>query len=91
MKILWRNEDYDTFVDSFSVYNFMSIVTSMYMHNPYTNKFVNINKTSTVEPATKLINIVKLFFPKKTYYDIKNELTEDKQLLLKLYKCFPDY
>ena len=64
---------------------------SFYIYNPYTNKFVNINKTSIAKPDTKLINIVKLFFPEKTYYDIKNELTEDKQLLLKLYNCFPDY
>ena len=90
MRTLWKNKLYDTFVDSFSVYNFMSIVTSMYMHNPYTNKFVNINKTSTVNPDTKLINIIKLFFPKKKHDDIKEELIKDKQLLLKLYKCFPN-
>ena len=62
----------------------------MYMYNPYTHKFINIDKTSIAKPDTRLINILKLFFPKKKYNDIKNVLT-DKQLLLKLYKCFPDY
>ena len=91
MKILWRNENYDKFVDSFCVYNFMLTIALIYMHNPYTNKYVNIDKTSIVKPATKLINIVKLLFPEKTYNDIEKELIKDKQLLLKLYKCFPDY
>ena len=61
----------------------MSIATSMYIDNPYT--------TDIVKPTSKLIDIIKLFFPKKKRDDIKKELIEDKQLLLKLYKCFPDY
>ena len=60
------------------------------MANPYTNKLVNIDKTSIEKPSTKLINILKLFFPEKERDDIKKELIKDKQLLLKLYRCFPD-
>ena len=91
MRILWKNKFYDIFVNSFCVYNFTSnIALSMCMFNPYTHKSINIDKTSIAKPDTILINILKLFFPKKKYNNIKKEL-EDKQLLLKLYKCFPDY
>ena len=89
MKILWRNEDYDTFVNSFSVYNFMSNI-AFEIYNPYTNKLNNIDKTSIAKPDTRLINIVKLFFPEKKHKDIIKEFVKDKQLLLKLYKCFPN-
>ena len=60
------------------------------MANPYTNKLVNLDKTSIEKPSTKLVNIVNLFFSEKKRDDIKKELIKDKQLLLKLYNCFPD-
>ena len=89
MKTLWRNEDYDTFVDSICVYNFMPDI-GFAVFNPYTtDKINNIDKTSIVKPDQKIIDIINLFFP----YDdnIEEELIKDKQLLLKVYKCFPDY
>ena len=56
------------------------------MYNPYTYNNVVTYKTS-IQPV---VNIIKLFFPKKKRDDIEKELTEDNnQLLLKLYKCFP--
>ena len=92
MKTLWRNKNYNTFVDSMYVYNIMPVM-GFAIVNPYThnNKINNIDKTSIVEPNWKLVTIVNLFFPEKKYNNIKKELTKDKQLLLKLYNCFPDY
>ena len=91
MKTLWRNEDYDTFVDSICVYNFMPDI-GFAVFNPYTlDKINNIDKTSMVKLDQKIIDIIKMFFPEKKYDDIEEELIKDKQLLLKVYKCFPDY
>ena len=91
MKILWRNKNYDTFVDSIYVHTIMTYV-EFALFNPYTHydKVNNIDKTSIAEPHWKLVTIVSMFFPEKKYNNIKKELTEDKQLLLKLYNCFPD-
>ena len=91
MKTLWRNKNYNTFVDSMYVYNIISVM-GFALFNPYTHydKVNNIDKTSIAEPYWKLVTIVSLFFPEKKYNNIKKELTEDKQLLLKLYNCFPD-
>ena len=91
MKTLWRNKNYNTFVNSMYVYNIISVM-GFALFNPYThcNKINNIDKTSIEEPYWKLVTIVSLFFPEKKYNNIKKELTEDKQLLLKLYNCFPD-
>ena len=85
MKILWRNKNYDTFVDSIYVHNIMTDV-EFDMYNPYTYDNVAINKTS----IKHVVNIINLFFPEKNYNEIEEELIEDKQLLLKLYKCFPN-
>ena len=92
MKILWR--DYNTFVDSISVVDLMlSDNISFSLFNPYTHdKISKINKKSIAEQLDwKVVTIVGLFFPEKNYNDIFKELIEDKQLLLKLYNCFPDY
>ena len=86
MKILWKDKKYDKFVNSFYVFNFMPDI-SFGMCNPY--KYGNI-KTSIANLNTRIIDIVKLLFPEKKRDDIIKEL-KDKQLLLKLYKCFPDY
>ena len=87
MRTLWKNKNYDTFVDSIYVYNIMPDVAIFDMYNPYTYNNVVTYKTS-IQPV---VNIIKLFFPEKKRDDIIKELIEDKQLLLKLYKCFPDY
>ena len=68
------------------VYNIMPDV-KFDMYNPYTYDNAVINKTTIQHVA----NIINLFFPEKNYNDIEKELIEDKQLLLKLYKCFPNY
>ena len=85
MSTLWRNENYNTFVDSMYVYNIKPDI-GFRMFNPHIH-----NKTSIKKPyKTTVVDIVNLFFPKKKRDDIIKEL-KDKQLLLKLYKCFPDY
>ena len=93
MKILWRNENYDTFVDSISVVDLLSSDISFNLFNPYTHDKINkINKNLIAEQLDwKVVSIIGLFFPEKNYNDIFNELIEDKQLLLKLYNCLPDY
>ena len=90
MKTLWRNENYDTFVDSISVVDLMSSYITFSLFNPFTHdKISRINKKEQLD--WKVVTIVGLFFPEKNYNDIFKKLIEDKQLLLKLYNCFPDY
>lgn len=68
----------------------MAADISFSLFNPYTHdKISKINKKSILD--WKVVTIVGLFFPEKKYDDIQKELIEDKQLLLKLYNCFPDY
>lgn len=86
MKTLWKNKNYDTFVDSIYVHNIMTDV-EFDMYNPYTYDNVVINKRS----IQHIVNIINLFFPEKNFNDIEKELIKDKQLLLKLYNCFPNY
>ena len=78
-------------MDSISVVDLMSSDNiSFSLFNPYTHeKIGKIDKKEQLD--WKVVTIVGLFFPKKKYNDIFKELIEDKQLLLKLYNCFPDY
>ena len=77
-------------MDSISVVDLMSSDISFSWFNPYTHdKISKIDKKDQLD--WKVVTIVGLFFPEKNYNDISKELIEDKQLLLKLYNCFPDY
>ena len=95
MRTLWRNEDHNTIVLSIDIHNIVYIFIpdkTFTIGNPYRCGFLNIDKTSIgPNPDQKVVNIINLFFPEKERDDIIKELTKDKQLLLKLYKCYPDY
>ena len=95
MKIVWRNKDYDKFVNIICIHSVpFSIQNGRFtIFNPfnYNNAEIVIDKTSIEKPVRTVVNIINLFFPEKKRDDIIKELIEDKQLLLKLYKCFPDY
>ena len=88
MKILWKDKKYDKFVNIICAHSVhFSIQNGRFtVFNPfnYNNAVINI-------PVQIVVNIINLFFPEKKRDDIIKELTEDKQLLLKLYKCFPNY
>ena len=93
MRTLWKNEDYDTFVESIcahTVHIFIPDVGFKLYSSIMYEKINNIDKTKIEKPDWTLINIIKWFFPEKIYRDIKKDLIEDRQLLLKLYNCFPD-
>ena len=95
MRTLWRNEDHNTIVLSIDIHNIVYIFIpdkTFTIGNPYRCGFLNIDKTSIgPNPDQKVVNIINLFFPEKERDDIIKELIKDKQLLLKLYKCYPDY
>ena len=97
IKCLFKNGKYkyNRFLNQFSIYNLNKLSDKNYIglhiYNSYIcGAFYKIDKTSIEQPDYTVVKIINLFFPENNYNNIKKELKKDTELLLRLYRYFPD-
>lgn len=95
IKCLFKNGNYSRFLNRFSIYNLYRLSDKNYIglhiyNSDICSAFYKIDKTSIERPDYTVVKIINLFFPEKSYNDIKEELRKDNELLLRLYRYFPD-
>ena len=95
IKCLFKNGEYSRFLNRFSLYNLNRLSDKNYIglhiYNSYIcGAFYKIDKTSIEQPDYTVVKIINLFFPENNYNDIKKELKKDTELLLRLYRYFPE-
>ena len=95
IKCLFKNGEYSRFLNRFSLYNLNRLSDKNYIglhiyNSDICSAFYKIDKTSIGRPDYTVVKIINLFFPENNYSDIKKELKKDTELLLRLYRYFPD-
>ena len=95
IKCLFKNGEYSRFLNRFSLYNLNRLSDKNYIglhiyNSDVCSAFYKIDKASIEQPDYTVVKIINLFFPENNYSDIKKELKKDTELLLRLYRYFPD-
>ena len=94
VKQLWKNRNHNSYLKKLIIQDrslMGRIYEGLHLYNPYAYRGVEHTVyKDPVHPDDTVTGIIQMFFPEKDEDTVYDELSSDRELLSRLYKCFPD-
>jgi hypothetical protein len=94
VKQLWKNRNHNSYLKKLIIQDrslMGRIYEGLHLYSPYAYRGVEHTVyKDLVHPDDTVTGIIQMFFPEKDEDTIYDELSSDRELLSRLYKCFPD-